>query len=575
MKRNFILLLIIILSCVPLCFGQGNDGKATAIDTAFNQGSNIVFPELTDQLSENLDLLGRVWGFLKYHHPTIAQGKYNWDYELFRMLPGYLQAQSPKERDAYLVKWIRHYGKIPINKEVVPVDSNAVLKPDLAWINLEDLSPKLYELLMKVYQNRWQKNNYYVFADIIRGGNVKFLHEESYADMYYPDAGFRLLALYRYWNMVQYFFPYRNLTDTDWNLVMKECLPLLLDASDKDSYFYAIKQLVSKCDDSHGMVFRDHHIANNKVTKDVPFKVQFLQNDTLVVTKYLNPENVLESYPHIGDVITHINGKSISQIIDSLIPFYAASNRRTFLRDIAYNIMRGDSDFVVITFFTTNGIQKSTIRRYPTNMINYDEYWGSNNRYYQTVKDSIGYVSMNNLNDSVQNSLLDTLRKKQSVILDFRKGKSDCNDFFLSKFLSTEIVPYCVFSHPIICNPGEFLRNKFVYLSKGETFNNKSIVLLVNEYAQSAAEYSIMQYQACHNHLVIGTPTAGADGDVTSITLPGGIQTYFSGLGVYYPDGTETQRVGIIPDIYVWPTVQGIREGRDEILEKALEILSK
>ena len=75
--------------------------------------------------------------------------------------------------------------------------------------------------------------------------------------------------------------------------------------------------------------------------------------------------------------------------------------------------------------------------------------------------------------------------------------------------------------------------------------------------------------------IVIGNTTAGADGDVVGIQLPGGINSYFSGIGIYYPDGTETQRVGIIPDIYIWPTVKGIKEGRDELLEKALEWLAE
>lgn len=47
----------------------------------------------------------------------------------------------------------------------------------------------------------------------------------------------------------------------------------------------------------------------------------------------------------------------------------------------------------------------------------------------------------------------------------------------------------------------------------------------------------------------------------------------FSGIGVYYPDGGETQRIGIVPDIKVKPTIKGIREGRDELLEKAIEII--
>jgi C-terminal processing protease CtpA/Prc len=46
-------------------------------------------------------------------------------------------------------------------------------------------------------------------------------------------------------------------------------------------------------------------------------------------------------------------------------------------------------------------------------------------------------------------------------------------------------------------------------------------------------------------------------------------------LGIYYPDGEETQRIGIVPDIEVKPTIQGIREGRDELMEKAIEIIKK
>jgi C-terminal processing protease CtpA/Prc len=46
-----------------------------------------------------------------------------------------------------------------------------------------------------------------------------------------------------------------------------------------------------------------------------------------------------------------------------------------------------------------------------------------------------------------------------------------------------------------------------------------------------------------------------------------------SGIGVYYPDGRETQRIGIVPDMEIKPTIKGIREGRDELLEKAMEII--
>ena len=44
-----------------------------------------------------------------------------------------------------------------------------------------------------------------------------------------------------------------------------------------------------------------------------------------------------------------------------------------------------------------------------------------------------------------------------------------------------------------------------------------------------------------------------------------------TGIGVFYPNGRPTQRVGIVPDLVVHPTVEGIRAGRDEVLEAALE----
>ena len=43
-----------------------------------------------------------------------------------------------------------------------------------------------------------------------------------------------------------------------------------------------------------------------------------------------------------------------------------------------------------------------------------------------------------------------------------------------------------------------------------------------------------------------------------------------SGIGVFYPDKKPTQRIGIVADIEVRPTLQGIRSGRDEVLEAAL-----
>jgi hypothetical protein len=73
----------------------------------------------------------------------------------------------------------------------------------------------------------------------------------------------------------------------------------------------------------------------------------------------------------------------------------------------------------------------------------------------------------------------------------------------------------------------------------------------------------------------VGSPTNGANGDVTSTVLPGGIVVNFTGHDVRHADGRQLQRVGIQPHIHVEPTIEGIQQGRDEVLEAALSFLGE
>ena len=101
------------------------------------------------------------------------------------------------------------------------------------------------------------------------------------------------------------------------------------------------------------------------------------------------------------------------------------------------------------------------------------------------------------------------------------------------------------------------------------------VVILVNENTMSVGELLTMAYQKALHARIVGTTTSGADGNVTYITLPGNFFVQFTGLGVYYPNGKETQRVGIEPDIVVKQTIQGYANNEDEQLMKAVNYLRK
>lgn len=86
----------------------------SVLDTGrqFDKTSGIRVGSLSAQQIDNLVMLGKVWGFLKYHHPAVASGKYQWDYELFRILPRVLAASSKKQTQALLTEWIASLGVV-------------------------------------------------------------------------------------------------------------------------------------------------------------------------------------------------------------------------------------------------------------------------------------------------------------------------------------------------------------------------------------------------------------------------------------------------------------------------------
>jgi C-terminal processing protease CtpA/Prc len=71
---------------------------------------------------------------------------------------------------------------------------------------------------------------------------------------------------------------------------------------------------------------------------------------------------------------------------------------------------------------------------------------------------------------------------------------------------------------------------------------------------------------------IIGQPTAGTNGNVNILQLPGYYSITWTGMKVQKHDGSVHHGVGIIPNVFVQKTIKGVREGRDEFLEKALEL---
>jgi len=155
--------------------------------------------------------------------------------------------------------------------------------------------------------------------------------------------------------------------------------------------------------------------------------------------------------------------------------------------------------------------------------------------------------------------------------VDMRCYPSEFMPFTFGNYIKPRVSGFVKFGRASLSTPG--MINFSDPISNGSNNSDHykgKIIVIVDASTQSQAEYTTMAFQSAPNTTVIGSTTAGADGNVSAIYLPGNIFTYISGLGVLYPDGRESQRAGVRIDVPVRPTIKGIREGRDEMLEKAI-----
>ena len=545
------------------------------LDKEFDKGSLISSFNPTARNLKDLDLLGMIWGFLKYYHPNIAAGNFNWDYELFRIAPKIIKASNNADRDKILISWIKSLGDFVANDETPDASSEVKLKPDLDWISSPDISKDLSKLLESIRNAKRTEDNYYI-SMVPYVGNPVFQNERSYSSMKFPDTGFRLLALYRYWNMIQYFFPYKYLTEGDWKKVLEEFLPEFINASNSTDYELRVLELITRVHDTHANIWgKDEILTRYFGVNYAPYKVTFVENKP-VITDFFKGKSPIQYSLKKGDEIVSINMRSVDTIISERLKITPASNFPTQLRTMASDLLRTNDSTITIGYRRDGKLLSAVTSTYSTRDLDIYQRFQKKDSCFKIIEPGVAYLYPGTIKNSYLPSIMNDIQNTKGLIIDLRCYPSEFVVFSLGEYLMPRNTPFVRFSGGSVTSPGLFVMNPPLGVGEdNDHYYKGKIVILVNEVTQSQAEYTTMALRVAPGAKVLGSTTAGADGNVSQIVLPGGIGTLISGIGVYYPDGKETQRTGIIPDVELRPTIKGIINNQDELLNKAIELIIK
>lgn len=528
---------------------------------------------------ENIATFTKVWGFLKYYHPKVARGKLDWDKEFTSKVNEAAKLNSKEEIGTFYLTWIDGLGKVKKCRKCSEDLSKLHTKNlDLNFLYDSTLfSDQLISKLDYIRKNRNQGKNYYT-SHWLLPSFLSFNREESYKDSIFPSEQFRLYALARTWNIFNYFFPYKYLTDKNWNDVLTELIPEFKFAPDTVSYHMSALKLITNLNDSHADGFYSKYIHQHKNygRYDVPFYGIIIDNK-VVVTNFYNDSLAKIDDIRLGDVILKIDGIAIENIIKIQAEYIPTSNNATLLRDVTWSLLRGHSESVNITFERGGIVQNKSISRYTYNKGLFEYLPEESKESHKILEGNIGYINMGTLEKKQVKSVVEELSNTRALVIDIRNyPRGTVRE--LAKYLSDDEKQFTILTRANISYPGTYIYKKPYRCGKknNKNYYKGKVVLLVNEHTQSQAEFTTMGLQTLPNVVTIGSQTAGADGNVIHYDFPGNkYGGWYSALGVYYPDGTETQRVGVKIDIEVKPTIEGIRQGRDEVLEKAIEIANK
>lgn len=517
----------------------------------------------------------KAWGLMKYFHSEIRGGDVNWDDE-FLALIRQAKTQTDQAFDTSLYHMLTLPGESQYPDEEAPVihDTLKIFK-DTTWIYddfYSDSVSNLLDTLLHTFRPKWYVNSY-VRGYLGRMPNLRndSLYYRSVSE--YPDEEFRILGLARFWNAIEYFYPYKDVLDQDWDISLKEVIPMVVNAQNALEYGLAIKQITKRISDTHATHIGSRAYWEYAGLNHPPFLLKYVEEQT-VVTQVTPQAGDLK----VGDLLLEVDGIPVEVLRDSFAQIASGSNQAVIEREINDFILYGDEGPVTIK--ATDGDTESEYTYFRSRTVLDTLYPAEGTPYYTAVignDTKVGVIDIRFI--SSRHLIFNMFHDNQdwdAIIFDIRGYPAFAASDVIHYLFEEDTVQWGIFKGPDPIHPGTVeVYEALVYPQRDEfdPLFTGPLMILFDENTQSYAEQMCMILEQYHNTIKVGSTTAGADGTVSYLFLPGRISTVFTGLGVFYPDFTPTQRVGIIPDYYVTPTIKGLRNGQDEVLDFALNLL--
>jgi hypothetical protein len=379
------------------------------------------------------------------------------------------------------------------------------------------------------------------------------------------DRNTRLADIALAWNVFQHFYPYFDVVRVDWAAALVIALQRAARDADEAAFRDTLRALVADLHDGHGMVV----LGSRRPTHQLPLAWDWLDNE-LRITAIAPPA---AGKVTVGDVVRAVDGRPASEVLAAAEQLQGAATparrRFTALRELASG---REGETVLLEVVAASGTSREvrlersvamravTLEKRPAPV--------------SDLEPGTLYLDLTRISDAEMEAAIPRLRAAKKAVLDVR-GYPRPTTAFLGFFSDHPLTggSSCV---PLVKIPDRI----------GMTFEcmqpevqprtpriRTPLAFLTDARAISYAETLLATVQNTRIGPIVGNATGGTNGNVHAFSLPGGYQVKWTAMRVTKADGSPLHGVGVLPTERVEPTLPAVLQGRDEVLERALELL--
>jgi hypothetical protein len=379
------------------------------------------------------------------------------------------------------------------------------------------------------------------------------------------DLESRLATIISAWGVASLFYPDFRDQQIDWAAELPRALSDAAAASSARQLHAALARLTAKLRDNHATVVHPALPINGIL----PVMLRRFGHELIVmgaVAEYI------KALP-VGAQITHIDGVPAGQAYDDMRTRVSAATSSWAEIFIPYWLTLGPQGTLsTLRVRTEDGHETDVLLPHLPRSTYDDLIHDPRPTSGAQLASGVYYIDLQGLTAQQWQSVLPSLQHARAIILDERGVPTDVAPTVLGHFID-HAIDSPTWQIPVL-ESGSYQTSHW-QIRPALPRLHAQLTVLTDGRVTSYGETLLQMVRDHQLATLVGEPSGGTNGNIAEAILPGGFIMHFTGMRVPLSDGTAIQGKGIIPEHVVHPTLQGIREGRDDVLMAAVALAEK